>query len=66
VLPLPRSADLALARARQLTSAGRLREALAALETIRPGDPAHPEAERLRADLQASLLAGLPPVGATK
>ncbi|MGE5360938.1 MAG: hypothetical protein ACM3NQ_18120 [Bacteroidales bacterium] len=66
LLPLPRSADLALARARQLTAAGHLKDALAALEAITPGDPAHPEAERLRADLQAALLAGLPPIPQTK
>jgi hypothetical protein len=66
LLPLPRSADLALGRARSLSAAGHLKDALAALEAIRPGDPAHPDAVRLRAEIQASLLAGLPPLGTAK
>lgn len=63
-LPLPRSADLALARARSLAAAGRLKEALAGLQAIAPGDQAHPGAETLRAEIQAALLLGLPPVAA--
>jgi hypothetical protein len=65
-LPLPRSADLALGRARALSATGHLKDALAALEPIRPGDPAHPDAERLRAEIQESLLAGLPPLGGAR
>ncbi len=61
-LPLPRSADLALSDARGLYANGHVKEALLALDRIDPGDPAHPEAQRLRADIQSALLAGLPPV----
>jgi hypothetical protein len=63
-VPLPRSADLALSDARALYAGGHVREALLALERINPGDPAHPEAQRLRAEIQSALLAGLPPVTA--
>ncbi len=62
-LPLPRSADVALSRATSLKSAGHLKEALVVLDLIGPGDPAWPDAERLRADIQALLLAGLPSIG---
>ncbi len=62
-LPLPRSADIALSDARALFAGGHVKEALVALERIKPGDPAHPEAQRLRAEIQSALLAGLPSVG---
>lgn len=61
-LSVPRPADVALSRARSLAASGHLKDALAALEPIAPGDPAHPDAQRLRADIQSSLLAGLPPL----
>jgi hypothetical protein len=56
VLPLPRRGEMALGRARSLAAGGRLREALAVLETVRPADPQKPEADRLRADIQRQLL----------
>jgi tetratricopeptide (TPR) repeat protein len=62
-LPLPRSADLALARATALKEAGHLKEALTALDRVGPGDASFGDAERLRAEIQGLLLAGLPPPG---
>jgi hypothetical protein len=59
-LPLPRSADLALARAAALKDAGHLRDALRTLDLIGPSDAAYADADRLRADIQALLLAGVP------
>jgi hypothetical protein len=56
VLPLPRRGEMALGRARSLAAGGRLREALAVVETVRPADPQKPEADRLRADIQRQLL----------
>ena len=61
-LPLPGSGDVALDRARALASSGHLKDALVVLERINLGDPARPEAGKLRAEIQASLLAGLPPL----
>jgi tetratricopeptide (TPR) repeat protein len=62
-VPLPRSADLVLWRATALKNTGRLKDALTALDRIGPGDAAYAEAARLRAEIQALLLAGLPPMG---
>ncbi len=56
-LPVPSAADLWLARAHAHRDRGHLREALAALAAIRPGDRQSTEAERLRAEIQAALLA---------
>lgn len=58
-LPIVRAADLRLSQARELRSAGRLREALRLLDEIDVGDPARPDADRLMADMQRVLL-GLP------
>ena len=55
-LPLPRRGEMALGRARSLAAGGRLREALAVLDAVRPADPQKPEADRLRADIQRQLL----------
>ena len=55
-LPLPRRGEMALGRARSLAAGGRLREALAVVETVRPADPQKPDADRLRADIQRQLL----------
>jgi hypothetical protein len=55
-LPLPRRGEIALARARTLAAGGRLREALAVIETVRPADPQKTEADRLRSDIQRQLL----------
>jgi hypothetical protein len=59
VLPLPRRGETALARARTLAAAGRLRDALAALDEVRPTDPQKADADRLRADVQHQLLAAI-------
>lgn len=56
-LPLPRRGENLLARARTLAQRGRLRDALAALDGIRPTDAQKPDADRLRADIQKQLLA---------
>ncbi len=57
-LPLPRRAERALRQARAHAAKGRLREALAELEAVKPTDPEIAEADRLRADLQRALLGG--------
>jgi hypothetical protein len=54
---LPRRGETALMRARALVSAGRLRDALVALDLVRPTDAQKPEAERLRAEIQKQLIA---------
>jgi hypothetical protein len=56
VLPLPRRGEMAVGRARSLAAGGRLREALAVLETVRPADLHKPEADRLRGEIQRQLL----------
>jgi tetratricopeptide (TPR) repeat protein len=55
-LPVPSSAEGSLARARAWAGSGRLRDALTALEAIRPGDPLRPQADELRARIQQQLL----------
>lgn len=55
-LPVPSASEVSLARARAWSGSGRLRDALAALETIRPGDPLRAQADDLRARLQQQLL----------
>jgi hypothetical protein len=63
MLPIPRRAESALARARALVSGGKLRDALPILESIRATDPERADADRLRADIQRQLIAlGPPPV----
>ena len=59
-LALPRRGETALVRARALATSGHLREALFALESVRPTDPQQPDADRLRADIQRQLLALIP------
>jgi tetratricopeptide (TPR) repeat protein len=64
VLPLPRRAEKALARAQSLVSAGHLHDALAALDGVRPTDPERADADTLRTSIQRQLLSlanGLPP-----
>lgn len=56
-LPVPSVSEVSLARARAWSGVGRLRDALTALEAIRPGDPLRPQADELRADIQRQLLA---------
>ena len=59
-LPLPRRGETTLARARMLMASGRLRDALAALDTVRPTDPQKADADRLRGDIQRLLLSLTP------
>lgn len=56
-LPVARSSETVLARARALYDAGHLRDALRALDAIGLADPLRSDAERLRADVQRLLLA---------
>ncbi|MEO8520745.1 MAG: hypothetical protein ABI603_05235 [Acidobacteriota bacterium] len=56
-VPVPSAAALWLARAHAHRDRGHLREALTALDAIRPDDRQGIEAERLRAEIQAALLA---------
>jgi tetratricopeptide (TPR) repeat protein len=55
-LPLPASSEVSFARARAWSESGRLHDALAALDAIRPGDPMRAQAEELRARIQQQLL----------
>jgi len=65
-LALPQRGDTTLTSARALVSSGHLRDALAALDTIRPTDLQKSEADRLRADIQRQFLAiTLVPPGAS-
>ncbi len=57
VLPLPRRAEKALVRAQSLVAAGRLHDALSALDAIRPTDPERADADALRSSIQHQLLA---------
>src|SRR5260221_2024034 len=54
--PVPSASDVSLARARAWSGSGRLRDALAALEAIRPGDPLRAQADQRRARLQHQRL----------
>jgi hypothetical protein len=56
-LPVPSPAEVSLTRARNFYSKGRVRDALAALDAIRPGDPLRPQADDLRITIQRQLLA---------
>ena len=55
-LPLPSPSEVMLARATAWYRSGRLRDALAALDAIRPGDPLRARADDLRATIQQKLL----------
>ena len=55
-LTTPEVPALAIERARGLLERGRLREALRALDVVRPDDHDRTEAEALRADIQRALL----------
>jgi hypothetical protein len=56
-LPVPRMADLVLARARAQFAAGFLADALRTLSAIGPDDPVQPDADRLRTEIDRLLLA---------
>lgn len=60
-LPIARSSDLVMARARELASQGHLHDALRALDRVGAADPMRADADRLRADLQRDLLAAATP-----
>jgi hypothetical protein len=53
----PRRGEMALARARALAAAGRLRDALTTLDLVRPTDPQKAEADRLRGEIQLQIVA---------
>jgi hypothetical protein len=55
-LPVPPAAEVAIARAHTLQANGKLRDALAALDAIRPGDSLQPQADELRTLIQHQLL----------
>jgi len=55
-LPMPAASEAHLSRARQLFEAGKLPDALRALERIDPGDAAQGDAEALRGRVQQELL----------
>jgi tetratricopeptide (TPR) repeat protein len=55
-LPLPRRGERALARAQMLAASGRLRDAIAALDFVRPTDSQKADADRLRSALQRQLI----------
>jgi hypothetical protein len=52
----PRRGELALTRARALAAAGHLRDALTALDLVRPADPQKAEADRLRGEIQLQII----------
>jgi hypothetical protein len=56
-VPVPAASELAIARARSLRARGHLRDALAALNSVRYGDRFRTEADELRAAIQQELLA---------
>ena len=56
-LVVPRSSELALARAKALSAGGRLSDALRALELVRPTDPLRGDADQLKVTIQRELLA---------
>ena len=56
-LVLPRRAEMILTNARALMAGGHFREALTALDTVRPTDPQRGDADRLRAEIQQQLIA---------
>jgi len=55
-LPVPSASDVRLARARAQYERGHLRDALAEIDGVPPGDPRSAEADTLKADIQAKLL----------
>jgi hypothetical protein len=56
-LVLPRRGEMILINARALIASGHFREALTALDTVRPTDPQRGDADRLRAEIQRQLIA---------
>jgi len=64
-LPLPRASDLAIRRVRALVARGHLHEALVALARVPLADPRRAEADRLRAEIERTLVqtSGAGPLG---
>jgi hypothetical protein len=62
-LPLPSASELVIAQARALVARGHLHEALRAIDDVTIGDARRAEADRLRAEIQAALLASTPSPG---
>ncbi len=60
-LPVPTTSDVAMARARFFFDRGHLREALHALDAVRPGSRAKADADALRITIQRALLEGADP-----
>lgn len=58
-LPTVRASEIQLARARTLFDRGQPHDALAALDGIGLADPLRPESDRLKAEIQRALLAGV-------
>ena len=56
-VPMVRTADTLLDRARELYAGGHLHDALRLLDRIGIADPLRADADRLRADIQRDLLA---------
>jgi hypothetical protein len=56
-LPVPAPTEVYVAQGRELFAAGKLRDALRALDRVPLGDSLRPEAERLRGQIQRELLA---------
>ena len=68
-LPVPRPAEVALDKARELFEAGHAMDAVRTLRAVGVTDPLRPEADRLRAEIQRVLLgegAGSQEADATK
>ncbi len=59
LLPVPRTSEIVMAKARALYASGRLKDALETLGTVARADPFYGEAERLRSQIQRALLASL-------
>jgi hypothetical protein len=55
-LPVARSSERLLARARAFQAGGHLHDALRSLDGVDLADPIRPEADRLRGELQRQLL----------
>jgi hypothetical protein len=56
-VPVLAASELSIARAQSLRARGHLRDALAALKSVRYGDRFRAEADELRAAIQQELLA---------
>jgi tetratricopeptide (TPR) repeat protein len=60
VLPIVRDSELRVGNAKRLIAVGRPRDALRELDAVDVDDPIRPEADRIRAIAQRTLLAGVP------